>query len=197
LTLHARLTAAIDPARQVIAENDMAVGETIENLRAAAVLIPITDRSDPGVILTQRPDFLRSHAGQVAFPGGKVDEADADEIAAALREADEELAISPHHVNVIGITDIYYARSGFRITPVVGIIPPDLDLKPNPEEVEDWFEVPLSFLMDPKNAVQKTGIWMGQERVYYDIDWQGRRIWGVTAGIITNLIRRLTWDETK
>jgi 8-oxo-dGTP pyrophosphatase MutT (NUDIX family) len=197
LTLHARLTAAIDPARQVIAENDMAVGETIENLRAAAVLIPITDRPDPGVILTQRPDFLRSHAGQVAFPGGKVDEADADEIAAALREADEELAISPHHVNVIGITDIYYARSGFRITPVVGIIPPDLDLKPNPEEVEDWFEVPLSFLMDPKNAVQKTGIWMGQERVYYDIDWQGRRIWGVTAGIITNLIRRLTWDETK
>jgi 8-oxo-dGTP pyrophosphatase MutT (NUDIX family) len=197
MTLYARLTAAIDPARKMIVENDMAVGETIKNIRAAAVLIPITDRPDPGVILTQRPDFLRSHAGQVAFPGGKVDEADADEIAAALREADEELAISPHHVNVIGITDIYYARSGFRITPVVGIIPPDLDLKPNPEEVEDWFEVPLSFLMDPKNAVQKTGIWMGQERVYYDIDWQGRRIWGVTAGIITNLIRRLTWDETK
>jgi 8-oxo-dGTP pyrophosphatase MutT (NUDIX family) len=197
MTLHARLTAAIDPARKVTVENDMAVGETLKNLRAAAVLIPITNRPDPGVILTQRPDFLRSHAGQVAFPGGKVDDDDADEIAAALREADEELAISPHHVNVIGTTDVYYARSGFRITPVVGIIPPDLDLRPNPQEVEDWFEVPLSFLMNPKNAVQKTGIWLGHERVYYDIDWQGRRIWGVTAGIIINFARRLALDEIK
>ncbi len=191
MTLHARLTAAIDPARNVAVENDMAVGETIIDLKPAAVLIPITDRPNPGVILTQRPDFLRSHAGQVAFPGGKVDDDDENHIAAALREAYEELAISPHHVNVIGTTDIYYARSGFRITPVVGIVPPDLDLRPNPQEVEDWFEVPLSFLIDPKNAVQRRGVFLGHERIYYDMDWQGRRIWGVTAGIIVNFVRRL------
>lgn len=195
MTLHRKLTAALASDRPVKIENDMVQGEAFNEFRDAAVLVPITDRSEPGVILTQRPEFLRNHGGQVAFPGGKVDETDSDHIAAALREADEELAISPAHVNVIGTTDIYYARSGFRITPVIGIVPPDMDLRPNPGEVEDWFEVPLSYLIDPKNAEQKSGVWMGHERHYYDINWQGRRIWGVTAGIIANFARRLALDD--
>ena len=186
-----RIEAAIDPARAVSVEDERYLdGETISH-RPAAVLIPITDRAEPGVILTQRPDTMRSHSGQVAFPGGKIDDEDADAIAAALREADEELAIPPDQVRIIGETDIYYSGSGFRITPVIGIIPPDLDLVPSPEEVEDWFEVPLTFLLDPANAVKKKAVWAGKQRQYYDMDWQGRRIWGVTAGIIANLARRM------
>lgn len=164
--------------------------------RPAAVLIPITDRIEPGVILTQRPQWLRSHAGQVAFPGGKVDAGDRDAVDAALREADEELGIERTHVDVIGIADTYYSGSGYRIVPVVGLIPPDLRFDPNPDEVAAWFEVPLAFLLDPANAVKKTVDWSGQTREYYDMQWQDRRIWGVTAGIIANLARRLDSRRT-
>jgi 8-oxo-dGTP pyrophosphatase MutT (NUDIX family) len=193
--LYKVLEAAIHPERPFAALDERTLSGDVAAHRAAAVLIAVTDRAEPGVILTQRPDFLRSHAGQVAFPGGKIDDSDADEIAAALREAEEELAMSPARVNVIGITDVYYSGSGYRITPVVAIIPPDLTLIANPDEVADWFEVPLSFLLDPANAVRKTAMWGGQERAYYDMDWQGRRIWGVTAGIIANLVRRLHLDQ--
>ncbi len=184
-----RIEAALDPARSITVEDERYLGD--EGHRAAAVLIPITDRPEPGVILTQRPDWLRSHAGQVAFPGGKVDDTDADAVSAALREANEELSICPDDVQVIGVADTYYSGSGYRIEPVVGIIPPDLPLRANPEEVEDWFEVPLGFLLDPKSAVKKEAIWNGQQRTYYDMQWGERRIWGVTAGIIANLARRL------
>jgi 8-oxo-dGTP pyrophosphatase MutT (NUDIX family) len=185
----AKIASALDPAYLVHVEDERHFGN--DNHREAAVLIPITDRPEPGVILTQRPDWLRSHAGQVAFPGGKVDASDADAVSAALREANEELSIPPSQVQVIGTADTYFSGSGYRIEPVVGIIPPDLPLRANPEEVEDWFEVPLAFLLDPRNAVQKEAIWNGQKRTYYDIQWGERRIWGVTAGIIANLGRRL------
>ena len=187
---HAEITAALDPARTIEIEDERYL-EIEREYREAAVLIPITDRPDPGVILTQRPDWLRSHAGQVAFPGGKIDADDADAIAAALREAEEELAMPRNHVNVLGEADIYHTGSGYRIAPVVGIIPPDLPLIANPEEVTDWFEVPLSFLLDPANLERKQGVWQGKNRQYYDMTWQGRRIWGVTAGIIANLARRI------
>ena len=190
MTWLAELTAALDPGRSIEIEDERYL-EIERDYREAAVLIPITDRPDPGVILTQRPDWLRSHAGQVAFPGGKIDTDDADAIAAALREAEEELAMPRKHVNVLGETDIYHTGSGYRIAPVVGIIPPDLPLIANPEEVSDWFEVPLTFLLDPANLERKKGIWQGQNRHYYDMTWQGRRIWGVTAGIIANLARRI------
>lgn len=185
-----RIEAALDPARIIEIEDERHFGN--DNHREAAVLIPITDRPEPGVILTTRPDWLRSHAGQVAFPGGKVDDDDEDVVAAALREAQEELDIEPADVRIIGVADTYFSGSGYRIEPVIGIIPPDLPLKPNPEEVEDWFEVPLAFLLDPANSVQKEALWNGQQRKYYDIQWGERRIWGVTAGIIANLARRLT-----
>lgn len=157
----------------------------------AAVLIAVTDRPEPGVILTQRPDYLRSHPGQIAFPGGKIDPTDAHPIAAALREADEELGIAPHHVRVIGEADVYRSGSGFEITPVLGIIPPDLTYTPNPSEVADWFEAPLAFVLDPANHIQHSTQWKGAERRYIEIMWGRRRIWGVTAGIIANLSRRL------
>lgn len=191
MTLLARIEAALDPGRVIKIEDERYLDDAHQDHRPAAVLIPITQRNEPGVILTQRPNWLRSHAGQVAFPGGKIDDSDADEIAAALREAQEELAMPPERVNIIGIADTYYTGSGYRITPVIGSIPPDLDLHANPEEVEDWFEVPLSFLLDPANLTRRSGIWQGKERQYYDMQWEDRRIWGVTAGIIANLARRL------
>lgn len=185
-----RIHQALDPALDIEIEDERYLGDTVQH-RAAAVLIPITDRAEPGVILTQRPTWLRSHAGQVAFPGGKVDDSDESSIFAALREAEEELNIPPARVEVIGVADTYYSGSGYSIAPVVGIIPPDLELKPNPQEVEDWFEVPLAFLLDPANSIKKETNWNGQQRSYYDMQWGERRIWGVTAGIIANLVRRL------
>jgi 8-oxo-dGTP pyrophosphatase MutT (NUDIX family) len=185
-----RICQALDPALDIEIEDERYLGDTVQH-RAAAVLIPITDRAEPGVILTQRPTWLRSHAGQVAFPGGKVDDTDENSIFAALREAEEELNIPPARVEVIGVADTYYSGSGFSIAPVVGIIPPDLELQPNPQEVEDWFEVPLAFLLDPANSIKKEANWNGQQRSYYDMQWGERRIWGVTAGIIANLVRRL------
>jgi 8-oxo-dGTP pyrophosphatase MutT (NUDIX family) len=185
-----RIHKALDPALDIEIEDERYLGDTVQH-RAAAVLIPITDRAEPGVILTQRPTWLRSHGGQVAFPGGKVDDTDENSIFAALREAEEELNIPPARVEVIGVADTYYSGSGYSIAPVVGIIPPDLELQPNPQEVEDWFEVPLAFLLDPANSIKKEANWNGQQRSYYDMQWGERRIWGVTAGIIANLVRRL------
>ncbi|WP_395636251.1 CoA pyrophosphatase [Sphingorhabdus sp.] len=185
-----RIHKALDPALDIEIEDERYLGDTVQH-RAAAVLIPITDRAEPGVILTQRPTWLRSHAGQVAFPGGKVDDSDENSIFAALREAEEELNIPPARVEVLGVADTYYSGSGYSIAPVVGIIPPDLKLQPNPQEVEDWFEVPLAFLLDPANSIKKEANWNGQQRSYYDMQWGERRIWGVTAGIIANLVRRL------
>lgn len=189
-----RLQMALDPSLSIEIEDERHLGAEIH--RAAAVLIPITDRLEPGVILTQRPAWLRSHAGQVAFPGGKVDDSDDTTIAAALREAHEELNIPPSQVEIIGVADTYFSGSGFSIAPVVGIIPPDLVLRPNPDEVSDWFEVPLAFLLDPANSIKKEAAWNGQQRIYFDIQWGERRIWGVTAGIIANLVRRLSAHAT-
>jgi 8-oxo-dGTP pyrophosphatase MutT (NUDIX family) len=189
MSWRANIVAALDPARALDVEDEKYLGT--RSYREAAVLIPITDRPEPGVILTQRPEFLRSHAGQVAFPGGKIDDSDTSAIDAALREAEEELGLARAHVEVLGEADIYHSGSGYRIAPVVGVIPADLPFTPNRQEVEDWFEVPLAFLLDPANLEKKQAIWQGQHRQYYDMDWQGRRIWGVTAGIIANLARRL------
>ncbi len=163
-------------------------------VRPAAVLIAVTDRPDPGVILTHRPQAMRAHAGQVAFPGGKLDPGE-DAVAAALREADEELALRPRYVSVIGASDRFVTASGYDVTPVLGLVPPDLPLAPNPAEVSQWFEAPLGYLLDPANHVQKLGEWRGRERPYLEIDWHGHRIWGITAAILANLARRLAWRD--
>ena len=161
-------------------------------IRPAAVLIAVTDRPEPGVILTQRPPDMRAHPGQVAFPGGKLDPGE-DAVAAALREAHEELSISSSDVRIIGASDRYVTGTGYDVTPVLALIPPDLAIVPNPVEVADWFEAPLAFLLDPANHVARQAEWRGRVRSYIEIDWQGQRIWGVTAAIIANLARRLAW----
>ena len=158
----------------------------------AAVLIAITDRDEPGVVLTVRREHLRTHAGQVAFPGGRVDDGE-DAIAAALREAREELGVPPSAVEVIAALDDYRTVTGYRVTPVVGIIPPGLDLEPHEHEVADWFEAPLQFLIDPANQRLQTAVFAGRERRYWQIEWNGRRIWGATAAMLVNLSRRLQW----
>jgi 8-oxo-dGTP pyrophosphatase MutT (NUDIX family) len=186
-----RLSRALDPDLKVPLNDERAYSPNLENHQPAAVLIAVTDRPEPGVILTQRPDWLRSHAGQVAFPGGKIDANDKNEIGAALREADEELGLHPDDVTILGVSDIYYTSSGYRITPVVGMISPDTAMRANPDEVVDWFEVPLGYLLDLSNAKVESAMWEGQMRQYYDIRWQNRRIWGVTAGIIANLAHRV------
>ena len=162
-----------------------------QKYRDAAVLIALTDRKDPGVILTQRPQWLRAHAGQVAFPGGKIDPTDRDVIDAALREAEEEIGLHRRDVVIAGPTHPYRSGSGYHITPVLGVIPPDLPLDPNPDEVDSWFEVPLDILFNPDNYVRHQADWGGKIRTYFEMHYQGRRIWGVTADIIINLARRL------
>ncbi len=168
------------------------------DLHAAAVLIAVTDRSEhaggPGVLLTHRPETMRRHAGQAAFPGGRLDPGE-DAVAAALREAHEELGIHPRDVQVIGTSDPFRTRTGFDVTPVLGVVPPDLPLVPNPAEVASWFEPPLAFLLDPANRVPRTVEWEGAPRSYFEIVWQGHRIWGITAAIIGNLSRRVALAE--
>lgn len=160
---------------------------------AAAVLVPVTDRPRPGVILTERSASLRRHAGQVAFPGGRIDPGDESPTAAALREAEEELGITPAAVTVIGETDRYRTVTGFDVTPVLGVVAPDLPIVPSAGEVADWFEMPLDVLLDPGNHIEASQVWQGRERHYYEILWNGRRIWGATAAICVNLARRLAW----
>ena len=156
----------------------------------AAVLIAVTERPDPGVILTVRRDTMRTHAGQIAFPGGRIDPGE-DAVAAALREAWEELGLDPASVDVAAAIEPYRTITGFDVTPVVAAVPPDLPLKPHEHEVADWFEAPLAFLFDPENQLRQSVVFQGRLRHYYEIRWNDRKIWGATAAMLVNLSRRL------
>ena len=171
---------------------DVLEGEAIgEGITPAAVLVPVVDRPQPGVILTLRPDTMRKHPGQISFPGGRIDPGDDGPVAAALREAEEEIGLPRDKVEIVGLADRYVTVTGFEVTPVVGIIPPDLPLAPHPGEVAALFEAPLHYLLDPAHQQERSAIWRGRERHYYEIEWEGRRIWGATAAMIVNLGRRL------
>lgn len=161
-------------------------------LKEAAVLLPVIAHEAGGLalLLTRRTDHLRSHAGQIALPGGKIDPGDAGPVAAALREAEEEVGLPPAFVEPIGRLTPYVSNTGYRIHPVVALVAPGAPLAPNPDEVADLFEVPLSFLMTPSNHVLETRSFLGVDRRYYTMPYEGRRIWGVTAGIL-----RLFHDE--
>jgi 8-oxo-dGTP pyrophosphatase MutT (NUDIX family) len=158
----------------------------------AAVLIAITDRDEPGLLLTVRREHLRTHAGQIAFPGGRVD-AGEDSSAAALREANEELGLEPSAVELVGRLDDYRTVTGYVIAPVIGVVPADLPLCPHEEEVADWFEAPLAHLLDRSSHKLESAVFAGAERRYWQIEWNGRRIWGATAAMLVNLSRRLQW----
>jgi 8-oxo-dGTP pyrophosphatase MutT (NUDIX family) len=161
----------------------------------AAVLIAVTDVADnPQVILTQRPNSMRDHPGQVALPGGKIDPGE-DAIAAALREAEEELALPREAVQVLGVSDDYITGTGFVVTPVVGVVPPGLPLVPSPREVAAVFEAPLALLLDPAQWRSQHAIWRGANRHYLEMDYAGFRIWGVTAAILANLARRIAYER--
>lgn len=158
----------------------------------AAVLIAITDRPEPGVILTVRREHLRTHAGQIAFPGGRLDPAE-DAVEAALREANEEILLDSAAVEVVGSIEEYRTVTGFVVTPVIGVVPPDIPLEAHEHEVAGWFEAPLDFVLDPANQHQRSALFQGRMRHYYEIIWKDHRIWGVTAAIMVNLSRRLQW----
>ncbi|CAN5480917.1 hypothetical protein BH10PSE14_BH10PSE14_14810 [soil metagenome] len=160
---------------------------------AAAVLIAVTDRDAPGVILTRRTDTLSRHPGQIAFPGGRVDPGDEDAVAAALREAEEEIALPRAAVTIIGMADRYRTITGFEVTPVIGVVPPDLVFVASVGEVAEVFEVPLDFILDSANHIEASVEFQGHNRHYYEITWGRHRIWGATAAMIVNLSRRLRW----
>jgi len=160
-------------------------------VRPAAVLIPVVDHPQPTVLLTQRSPHLNNHAGQISFPGGKIDATDASPLDAALREADEEVGLKREFVEPIGYLDLYGTAFGFRILPTVARVKPGFKLKLNASEVDDAFEVPLAFLMNPENHQIHTKEFRGIERSYYAMPFAERYIWGATAGILRVLYERI------
>jgi 8-oxo-dGTP pyrophosphatase MutT (NUDIX family) len=163
----------------------------VRPIRPAAVLVPIVDHPEPTVLLTQRTKDLSDHPGQISFPGGKIDKGDADPLASALREADEEIGLDKAHVEPLGYLDLYMTTLGYRIVPVVARVKPGFALKLNTSEVDNTFEVPLAFLMDQANVQRHARDWQGLTRHYYAITFGERYIWGVTAGILRNLHERI------
>ena len=158
----------------------------------ASVLVPLVQRPRGlSLLLTMRTAHLNDHAGQIAFPGGRAEHFDADAVDTALRETEEEIGLARDFVEPVARLPHYMALSGFRITPVLGIVRPGYTLTLNPTEVAAAFEVPLSFLMNPDNHGVGSGVWQGSERHYYTIPYEGRRIWGITAGIVRMLYERL------
>jgi 8-oxo-dGTP pyrophosphatase MutT (NUDIX family) len=154
----------------------------------AAVLIGLVERtSGPHLLLTQRTTHLRDHAGQISFPGGRVERFDASIVATALREAQEEIGLDPAQVEVLGELAPYDTATGFRIHPVVGWLTPPFELRPDPHEVEDVFELPLAFVVDPGNHRRQSFRRGPLTRTYYVLPYENRFIWGATAGILVNL----------
>jgi 8-oxo-dGTP pyrophosphatase MutT (NUDIX family) len=160
-------------------------------IRPAAVLIPVVEHAQPTVLLTQRAAHLNDHAGQISFPGGKIDATDASPKDAALREAWEEIGLGPEFIDPIGYLDLYGTGFGFRILPTLARVKPGFTLRINETEVDDAFEVPLSFLMDPANHQLHSREFRGIERSYYAMPFAERYIWGATAGILRVLYERI------
>ena len=194
MSLADALRTALDRRHEV----ELIAGDALELEEGpvpAAVLVPVVERPRPGLVLTVRPQSMRRHPGQISFPGGRIDPEDDGPIAAALREAQEEIGLDPSEVEVIGADEPYLTGTGFAVTPVIGLLRPGLGLAPHPGEVEDLFEAPLDHLLDPAHHQVHQALWRGKMRTWYEIDWEGRRIWGATAAMIVNLSRRLAPED--
>lgn len=172
-----------DPVMKKIAE--------VRPIRPAAVLVPVIDRAEPTVLLTQRAQHLPDHAGQISFPGGKIERGDDSPLASALREAEEEIGLDRTFVEPVGYLDLYMTTLGYRIVPLIARVRPGFSLTLNTSEVDNAFEVPLAFLMDQNNVQRHSRDWQGMTRHYYAITFGERYIWGVTAGILRNLHERI------
>ncbi|MEQ8601691.1 MAG: CoA pyrophosphatase [Marivibrio sp.] len=192
--------AAVDEEAPRRGDDDLNPGmtPTRATLTPAAVLVPIVlHRAGPTVLLTRRTDHLRDHAGQVSFPGGRIDPHDRDAVDAALREAEEEVGVARERVEVIAPLDPYITRTGFRVTPVVGFLTPPIDPKPDPFEVADVFETPLSFLLDRRNHQRHSREYEGRTRYFYAMPYGSYYIWGATAGMLVNLADVLMRDGSR
>ena len=195
--LHEPPPGDLDPNLPPAYDDHFLNPDTFERLkgmptRRAAVLVPVVAREQGAtVILTQRPDHMPNHPGQIAFPGGKIEADDAGPAAAALREAEEEIGLDPGLVTSLGYLDLYMTGTGFRIVPMVGLVRPDYKLTLDPREVTDAFEVPLSFLMSIANHKTGSRLWEGQARHFYIMEYEERYIWGATAGILRNMYNRI------
>lgn len=186
--LRRRLAARSPPEFAVYGDDGVGrVGTT-----AAAVLIPVIAQAQGlTVLFTQRTQHLKSHSGQVSFPGGRAEPGDASAEFTAMREAQEEIGLALERVEILGRLPEYHTRTGFRVTPVIGLIQPPLELTPDPREVESVFEVPLSFLLDPANRQRRTRELQGRSVGFYVFEYQGHMIWGATAGMLVNLNKML------
>ena len=172
--------------------NQAEIEEMTKDLRLAAVLVPLVEHADePSILLTRRADHLEKHSGQVAFPGGKVEDSDATPIAAALRETEEEIGLDASHIEIAGVLDTYQTGTGFLILPVVGFVKPGFTLTPDKNEVADVFEVPAHIALSTQNWKTGSGEWKGRMWNFYSMDYQGYNIWGATAGMLMHMSRRI------
>jgi len=205
-----RLYSAEDFRRRVaqrLTPGEAAVGDHVLNpeiadallkveRRPAAVLVPVIHREPEATVLfTERTGDLRAHAGQIAFPGGRIDPEDAGAEAAAVREAGEEIGLDPSFIETVGRGPDYLTGSGYHVALVIAVVKPGFSLSLNPAEVANTFEVPLSFLMDPANHRTGSRLWNGARRAFFEMPFEGRNIWGITAGIVRVLYERLYADQ--
>ncbi len=190
--LRRRLARRSPPEFSVYGDEGAGRGENAAETTAAAVLIPVVAHPDElTVLFTTRTQHLKSHSGQVSFPGGRVEPGDASVEFTALREAKEEIGLASERVEILGRLPDYHTRTGFRVAPVIGLATPPLGLEPDPREVEAVFEVPLAFLLDERNRQRRTREFHGLSVGFYVYEYQGHVIWGATAGMLVNLHKML------
>jgi 8-oxo-dGTP pyrophosphatase MutT (NUDIX family) len=188
--LRERFAGRTLPAASIYGDDD--AGRLAAAVTPASVLVPIvTHGAGLTVLFTQRTAHLRAHSGQVSFPGGRAEPGDASPEFTALRETQEEIGLAPERIEVLARMPEYLTRTGYRVTPVIGLVPPPLELVPDPREVEEVFEVPLAFLLDPANHQRETRDLAGRNVGFWVMQYDRHRIWGATAGMLVNLYRML------